>query len=127
MNFIMKNWSVIVAILVCVIVGGYTVYLFVKMPLEKQLDKVRKWLLYAVTKAEQELGSGTGQIKLCYVYDMFVTRFTWLVKVISFEMFSTMVDEALSKMKSMLESNKAMQAFVINVNENNRIDKEMEE
>lgn len=97
------------------------------MPLEKQLDKVRKWLLYAVTKAEQELGSGTGQIKLCYVYDMFVTRFTWLVKVISFEMFSTMVDEALSKMKSMLESNKAMQALVINANENNRIDKEMEE
>ena len=79
---------------------------------DKQLKKVREWLLYAVTKAEKELGGGTGQIKLRYVYDMFVARFTWLAQVISFEMFSMMVDEALEKMKGMLESNKAMQELV---------------
>ena len=70
------------------------------------------WLLYAVTKAEKELGGGTGQIKLRYVYDMFVARFTWLARVISFEAFSMMVDEALERMKKMLESNKAMQTLV---------------
>ena len=37
------------------------VYVFVKMPSDKQLNKVREWLLYAVTKAEKELGGGTGQ------------------------------------------------------------------
>lgn len=76
------------------------------------LNKVREWLLYAVTKAEKELGGGTGQIKLRYVYDMFVARFTWLARVISFEAFSIMVDEALERMKKMLESNKAMQTLV---------------
>lgn len=47
-----------------------------------------------------------------YVYDMFVARFAWLARVISFEAFSMMVDEALERMKKMLESNKAMQTLV---------------
>lgn len=112
MKFITENWFVVVAILACAAAGGYTVYAFVKMPSDKQLNKVREWLLYAVTTAEKELGGGTGQIKLRYVYDMFVVRFAWLAKVVSFEMFSMMVDEALEKMKTMLESNKAMQELV---------------
>lgn len=92
--------------------GGYAVYTFVKMPSDKQLEKIREWLLYAVTKAEKELGGGTGQIKLRYVYDMFVARFAWLAQVISFEMFSMMVDDALEKMRGMLEGNKAVQELV---------------
>ena len=67
---------------------------------------------FYLTKAEKELGGGTGQIKLRYVYDMFVARFVWLARMISFEAFSMMVDEALERMKKMLESNKAMQDFV---------------
>lgn len=112
MEFITQNWFVIVGMAAMAAAGGYTVYTFMKMPSSKQLDKAREWLLYAVTKAEKELGGGTGQIKLRYVYDMFVTRFAWLAKVISFEAFSLMVDEALEKMKTMLESNKAVQNLV---------------
>ena len=112
MKYIVENWFVIVALMAVAAAGGYTIYVFVKMPSDKQLNKVREWLLYAVTKAEKELGGGTGQIKLRYVYDMFVARFTWFAKAISFEMFSMMVDEALDKMKEMLESNKAMQTLV---------------
>lgn len=112
MNFIVENWFVLVALVAVATTAGYVAYTFVKMPSNKQLKKVKEWLLYAVTKAEKELGSGTGQIKLRYVYDMFVERFTWLSRVISFEMFSMMVDEALDKMKEMLTNNKAMQEFV---------------
>lgn len=112
MKYIVENWFVIVGLIAVLAAGGYAVYVFVKMPSDKQLNKVREWLLYAVTKAEKELGSGTGQIKLRYVYDMFVARFAWLARVISFEAFSMMVDEALERMKKMLESNKAMQDFV---------------
>lgn len=112
MKFITENWFVLVALAVVAATGGYTVYTFVKMPSERQLKKVREWLLFAVTKAERELGGGTGQIKLRYVYDMFVSRFGWLTQIISFEMFSIMVDEALDKMRGMLENNKAMQKFV---------------
>ena len=112
MKYIVENWFVIVAVMAVGAAGGYAIYVFVKMPSDKQLNKVKEWLLYAVTKAEKELGGGTGQIKLRYVYDMFVARFAWLAKVISFEAFSMMVDEALDKMKTMLESNKAMQELV---------------
>lgn len=112
MKYIVENWFVIVGLIAVCAAGGYAVYVFVRMPSDKQLNKVREWLLYAVTKAEKELGGGTGQIKLRYVYDMFIARFAWLARVISFEVFSMMVDKALERMKKMLESNKAMQTLV---------------
>lgn len=112
MKFITENWFVLVAMAAIAATGGYAVYTFVKMPTKKQLDKVREWLLYAVTKAEKELGGGTGQLKLRYVYDMFVERFAWIAQVIHFEMFSAMVDEALAKMRVMLETNKAVNELV---------------
>lgn len=112
MKFITENWFVLVAFAAVAAAGGCAVYSFVKMPTDKQLKKVREWLLYAVTKAEKKLGGGTGRIKLRYVYDKFVKRFPWLAWVISFERFSAMVDEALEEMKGMLASNKAMQELV---------------
>lgn len=112
MKFITENWFVIVAIAAMGGSIGYAIYTFCKMPSEKQLKKVREWLLYAVTTAEKELGAGTGKIKLRYVYDMFVARFDWLAKVITFDMFSMMVDDALEQMKTMLEENEAVQKFV---------------
>lgn len=112
MKFITEYWFMFVAFAAVVTTGGYTLYTFVKKPSDKQLKKVREWLIYAVTKAEKKLGGGTGQIKLRYVYDMFVARFGWLARVISFEMFSMMVDDALKKMRGMIESNKAMQELV---------------
>lgn len=112
MKFITENWFVIVALAAVGGSIGYAIYSFVKMPSTKQLNKVREWLLYAVTKAEKELGAGTGKIKLRYVYDMFVARFDWLAKVITFDMFSMMVDDALEQMRTMLETNEAAQKFV---------------
>ena len=112
MKFITENWFVIVALTAIGGSIGYAIYTFCKMPSEKQLSKVREWLLYAVTTAEKELGAGTGKIKLRYVYDMFVARFDWLAKVITFDMFSMMVDDALEQMKTMLEENEAAQKFV---------------
>ena len=53
-----------------------------------------------------------GKLKLRYVYDMFVTKFPWLDDVISFEMVSMMVDDALEEMREMLETNKAVKEFV---------------
>ena len=52
MKFIVENWFVIVAIAAVGGSIGYAIYSFVKMPSDKQLNKVREWLLYAVTKAE---------------------------------------------------------------------------
>ena len=112
MKYIVENWFVIVGLIAVCAAGGYAVYVFVKMPSDKQLNKVREWLLYAVTKAEKELGGGTGQIKLRYVYDMFRRTVHMACESDFVEAFSMMVDEALERMKKMLESNKAMQTLV---------------
>lgn len=43
-----------------------------------------------------------GTVKLRSVYDLFVARFPWVVKVIPFAVFSGRVDEALEKMREWL-------------------------
>ena len=112
MDFIVENWAVFVAALAVLAVAIIAIVRFVGLPTASQLAKVKEWLLWAVTEAEKDLGGGTGQLKLRQVYDLFVTRFPWLAKRISFELFSTMVDEALEEMRKMLDTNTAVAAFV---------------
>ena len=112
MDFIVENWAVFVAALAVLAVAIIAIVRFVGLPTASQLAKVKEWLLWAVTEAEKDLGGGTGQLKLRQVYDLFVTRFPWLTKMISFELFSTMVDEALEEMRKMLDTNTAVAAFV---------------
>ena len=112
MNFIIDNWYIILTTFGIIVTTSTAVYFYFKLPSESQLTKVREWLLWAVTGAEKELGGGTGKLKLRQVYDLFVTRFPWLAKVLSFQKFSDMVDDALDEMRKMLESNKAVRNLV---------------
>lgn len=111
-EFIVNNWQLLVVAVAVIAVAAYAVYAFVKAPRTEQIKKVQEWLLWAVTEAERTFGGGTGQIKLRYVYDMFVGRFPVVAKIISFETFSIMVDEALEKFREMLSSNKKIEAYV---------------
>ena len=112
MEFLVENWPLLIAAgAVIAVAATYLISIF-KMPGSAQLDKVREWLLFAVTQAEKELGGGTGQIKLRYVYDMFVVKFPSLVKFISFETFSFMVDQALIKMRHLLQTNEKVGKYV---------------
>lgn len=112
MDFIISNWYVFIAVFAVGLCVGVAVYRFAKMPTSEQLQKVREWLLYAVTEAEREFGSGTGQIKLRNVYDLFVQRFPWLVRVVSFAAFGDLVDDALVDMRKMLNENKDVKTLV---------------
>lgn len=112
MQYLVQNWYLIVAAIAVVAVGGYCVYVFVKKPTNVQIQTVKEWLLWAVTEAEKELGSGTGQLKLRYVYNMFIERFDYLANVITFDMVSGLVDEALDEMRKMLSTNMAVQNYV---------------
>lgn len=69
-------------------------------------QKVRNWLVWAVSKAEQEFGSGTGQLKLRSVYNQFIARFPKLSTFITFKRFSALVDEALDILSDMLKNGK---------------------
>ena len=112
MEFIITYWYIILAVIAILVMAGVAVYRYLGLPREEQLAKVREWLLWAVTGAEKELGGGTGKLKLRQVYDLFVTRFPWLAKIVSFELFSDMVDDALDEMREMLKNNQAVKALV---------------
>ena len=112
MEWITTYWPLIIALIAASSLITLAIYKFVKSPRPEQLAKVREWLLYAVTAAQKEFGGGTGQIKLRYVYDKFLTKFPYLTKIISFECFSGLVDEALVKFKEILETNNKVQKYV---------------
>ena len=125
MKFLIDNWYIILAALAVLAAAGIAVYRYVKLPTPEQLEKVRQWLLKAVTEAERELGGGTGQLKLRTVYDAFLTKFPWLAPVVSFAKINELVDEAQEEMRKMLEKNKAVQAYVSGEAENDgRTEKE---
>jgi hypothetical protein len=107
-----EDIAVVIGILAVVIVIGYAIYKFTKLERSKQLEIMQEWLLLAVVQAEKELGGGTGQIKLRYVYDMFLNKFKFVSKIMTFEQFSALVDIALIKMNDMLQSNKQIQEYI---------------
>lgn len=104
-------WIIFTGI-VCLAVAGVAIYTFIKKPRAEQLEKLKEWLLWAVIEAEKELGSKTGEIKLRRVYDLFITTFPWLARIISFETFHAYVNEALDKMERLIVENKKIAAFV---------------
>ena len=107
------NITIIISVVLLLIGAGLiTCRKFFNQPAAEQLKKVKEWLLLATVQAEKELGSGTGQIKLRYVYDLFLSRFGFLAKALSFEQFNFLVDEALETLKRMLENNKAIQEYI---------------
>ena len=112
MNFLVDNWYMLVIAVVVVAVAIYVVKVFFQMPKTDQIAKVQEWLLYAVAEAEKQFGSGTGQLKLRYVYDNFVARFPAVAQVISFDAFSLLVDKALEKFNTMINSNKKLQTYI---------------
>ena len=59
--------------------------------------------MQAVAEAERCLGSKTGEMKLSVVYSTFVKTFPWLAKIISFDLFADLVDEALENLSEILQ------------------------
>lgn len=109
-NVIDYGW-VIFAGVVCVVVAAMIVVGFFRKPRDAQLDTLREWLLWAVMQAERCFGEETGVLKLRWVYDMFVTKFPWLAKVLSFDRFAALVDEALERMEILLEQQPELEPY----------------
>lgn len=101
-DFIVTYWR---EILFCCLVVLVTVY-------GCMTGKVKEWLKYAVTVCEQELGTGTGQLKLAECYSMFITAFPVFAKLVPFVVFSKWVDLSLEWLKVQLESNENLKRVV---------------
>lgn len=101
------------AAIVVVILVGVLIYKDLKNPLtQKVINKIKEWLVYAVAAAEEELGLGTGELKLRYVYDMFIEKFPTVSNYVSFETLSEWVDEALLTLNGLLSTNSNIQEYI---------------
>lgn len=98
---------IVSAILISVLGFG-----FIKLGKEKQIKIISEWLLLAVIKAEKELGGGTGQVKLRFVYDLFLDKFKFAAMFISFTQFSGLVDMALITMKELITNNNQVKEYI---------------
>ena len=114
LDWLVANWFLVVALIACIAMVICLVIRFLGLPTEEQNDKVKEWLVWACIEAERELQSGTGQLKLRKVYNVFcaVPVFTWVARTITFNMFSEWVSDALVTMKKMLVSNAALAEYV---------------
>ena len=95
-----------IIILIFGFVGGYSLnYFLTKTSHKEQLDVIRNWLIWGVAQAEKELGSGTGELKIREVYNLFVQTFPQAAKWVTYNQFENLVDEALVDLKKILENN----------------------
>lgn len=101
MAWLQNNWSLLIVIALIV---GYMILSGKK--------SIKEWLLFGVSMAEKELGSGTGKLKLKTVYDAFITNYPVLSKIIPFAVFSMWVDEALEEMKEIIETNLDIKYYI---------------
>lgn len=91
------DWSYIILLGLLLVIFGYAIW--------HERANAKEWLKWAVAEAEKALGSGTGQLKLHMVYDMFVEQFSWVSTFVSFDTFSIWVDEALVWLNKQLSEN----------------------
>lgn len=68
------------------------------------INGFRNWLVYAVTDAETALGSKTGQLKLRWAYDLALSKYPILAKIMPYSLFDWFVGSALKVMRKMLEN-----------------------
>lgn len=112
MDWLIENWTLILTAVIAVVVIVLAVIAFFRLPVAMQKKKIKEWLLWAVTECEKEMGGGVGALKLRLCYDWFTQTFAWVSKLISFETFSAWVDEALERMRVLLETNDAIAEYV---------------
>lgn len=105
-----NGWLIFAAVC-CVVVAVTVVVAFFRRPRAEQIDTLREWLLWAVMQAERFFGAEKGVLKLRWVYDMFAVKFPWLARVLSFDRFAGLVDEALERMELLLEQHPELEPY----------------
>ena len=111
-EYIANHWMEIILLIVVTVEVATMLKRFSDKPTSEKIAMLKEWLLYAVAEAERELGQGTGQLKLRFVYDMALRQFPFLTMALSFDKFSDLVDEALDRFRAMLSGNTDIQSYV---------------
>ena len=112
MALLMEYWWLVIVILAILVIAFMFLITYINLPKSKKATKVKEWLLFAVVQAEKELGSGTGQLKLRYVYNLALSKFPVFIKLIPFELFSSFVDGALQQLGNLIEDSEGVKKYM---------------
>ena len=113
LNFLINYWYFIVIVIDILVISGVFIFNFLQKPSEQKLQNIKEWAIYACALAQAHLGSGTGQLKMRETYDMFISRFPDLVKIVPFEMYKNIAESALLEFKKMLENNPKVKELIL--------------
>lgn len=113
LNFLINNWYLIIVAIAAIVVAGMFIYSFMQKPTPEKLQNIKEWAIYACALAQAHLGSGTGQLKMRETYDMFISRFPDLARIVPFEMYKGIAESALLEFKKMLENNPKVKELII--------------
>lgn len=107
------NYGVVIFAGLCALaVFIVAIVTFTRLPKAEQIRKLKEWLLWAVIEAERIFGTETGEMKLRYVYNLFAVTFPWMERIITFEQFKELVDEALERMEELLQKNSKIKEYI---------------
>lgn len=92
--------------MIIVLAGVLIVAALVLLLKTKYKTQAAEMLLYLVTKAEQELGGGTGQLKYSAVSLWLYERLPSIAKLLlSAKLIDSLIEDAVERMQSYLEVN----------------------
>ena len=112
MKWFIENWSLLVVIAAVIFLGAVYANRFMRLPSDGKINLVKQWALFIVIEMEKTYGQGTGSLKLVAAYDAFIKAFPDLVPLVSFELFSKIIDEALERMRHLLSTNLDIKNYV---------------
>lgn len=73
---------------------------------DTEIASIKQWLVFAVSVAEKEFGEKTGKLKFASVYASFVEKFPRAASIVSVDLFSVWVDDALKDLEKFLTNDK---------------------
>lgn len=104
-SFFTEWWQVIIVAVVLVL----GIYFKLKSMWH---GNIVEWLVDICAVMEKERGGGTGFLKLRGAYNAFVEAFPVISKILTFDTFSVLVDEALEKLKTKIHTNDKIKGYI---------------
>lgn len=105
--FITANWISILVVVLFIV----AMVVLVRFGYRKQVKDI---CFYLVTRAEQEFGSGTGQLKYATVVTWLYERLPGIVKFfITDKTIDRLIEDAVTRMKNYLDTNYAAKTKIM--------------
>lgn len=106
-NFIVSNWDSILFVLVAIA----ALIILYRRGAKKEVFEI---LFYLVTTAEEEFGSGTGELKFAAVTTWIYERLPAITKLLfTSKQIDNMIEDAVQRMKEYLESNSKAKILIM--------------